>query len=280
MAIMVRADDKRVIVIGGGQRDGETIGNGRAVAVLFARSGAQVLVVDRLLDRAAATVAQIESEGGRAHAFAADVAKAGAARAIIDHAAERLGGLDVLVNNVGVYDGDSHGNDLSLETWDRIMNINLRATWLSSQAAIPLLREAGGGVIVNISSAAALNMGPNFAYGLSKSGVNALTSRMACENARFNIRINAVMPGPVETPMFDSQIPAKELSREDYLARRRQFVAERGRMVPLRRLGTAWDIANAVAFLASDEASFMTGVLLPVDGGYHTVIAGGCGHPE
>lgn len=265
---------KRVVVIGGGQRDGGvTIGNGRAIAVLFAQQGAEIFVADRELDRAAATVRQIEEEGGKAHAFAADVADAQACTRVIEQATETLGGIDILVNNVGIYDGDSHGNALDEDAYDSIMAVNLKATWLTSRAAIPHMRKAGGGVIVNISSIAALNMGPNFAYGLSKSAVNALTSRMACENARFNIRVHAVMPGPVTTPMFDSQLPGTGKSREE-------FIAERAAMVPLKKLGSAWDIAHATLFLASDQASFMTGVLLPVDGGFHTVNAGGCGHPE
>jgi NAD(P)-dependent dehydrogenase (short-subunit alcohol dehydrogenase family) len=268
------ASGKRVVVIGGGQRDGGvSIGNGRAIAVLFARHGAEVCVVDRELDRAQATVAQIAEEGGRSRAFAADVGEPAACKAIIPQAVEKLGGLDILVNNVGIYAGDTHGNALSEESFDAIMAVNLKASWLTCQAAIPHLRAAGGGVIVNISSVAALNMGPNFAYGLSKSAVNSLTARMACENARFNIRIHAVMPGPVATPMFDSQLPGSGMTRDE-------LIADRAARVPLKRIGTAWDIAHAALFLASDQASFITGVLLPVDGGIHTVNSGGCGNPE
>ncbi len=265
-----RAKDKRVVVVGGGQRDGATIGNGRAIAVLFARHGAKVFVVDRDLERAAATAAQIEQEGGHGHAFAADVGKSADCERIVEHGAEVLGGIDVLVNNVGVVEGDRDGLSLPEEVYDEIMTINLKSMWLTSRACIPMMRRAGGGAIVNISSVAALNMGPNLAYGLSKSGVNALTRRLALENAPYNVRVNAIMPGSVETPIFYMPMPAG-MAPEDY---RRQ----RAKNVPLGRVGTGWDVAHATVFLASEEGNFITGAVLPVDGGIHT-IAGAAWRP-
>jgi NAD(P)-dependent dehydrogenase (short-subunit alcohol dehydrogenase family) len=260
---MCQVKDKRVVVVGGGQRDGLTIGNGRAIAVLFARQGANVFVVDRDLKRAEATVAQIEQEGGRAAAYAADVSKTADCERIVEQGAKRLDGIDVLINNVGVVEGDGDGLNLSEDAYDEIMTINLKSMWLTSRASIPLMRKAGGGSIVNISSIAALNMGPNFAYGLSKSAVNAMTERLALENAPYNVRINAIMPGSVETPIFYTPMPAG-LAPEAY---RR----ERAKGVPLGRVGTAWDIAHAALFLCSPEGSFITGVVMPVDGGIHTI---------
>ncbi len=266
---MLRADKKRVVVVGGGQQEGVTIGNGRAIAVLFARQGAEVLVVDRDLARASATVDHIVKEGGRGQALAADVAQAGASEEIISHAADALGGVDILVNNVGTARGDSDGVALESDAWDAIMSTNLKSTWLTSRACISLMRQAGGGAIVNISSIAAIGMGPNFAYGISKNAVNALTSRLAGENAPFNIRVNAIMPGPIDTPMgIDSHVSARGRTREE-------LVEVKSRTVPMRRLGTAWDIAYAALFLASDEAGFITGISLPVDGGLSTIVGGG-----
>jgi NAD(P)-dependent dehydrogenase (short-subunit alcohol dehydrogenase family) len=262
--MMEQAKKKRVIVVGGGQRDGSTIGNGRAIAVLFARGGGEVLVVDRDLDRAQATVAQIEDEGGSAHALAAGVSRSADCERIISHAAETMGGVDVLVNNVGIVDGDSDGLTLTEEAWDAIMAVNLKGIWLTSRACLPLMRQAGGGVIINISSVAALNLGFNLTYGVSKSALNALTTRMAKENAPFNVRINAIMPGSVETPMFYQDMPASGVTQEEYRS-------QRIKGVPLGRVGSAWDIAYAARFLASEEAGFITGVLLPVDGGIHTL---------
>lgn len=273
------ADGKRVVVVGGGQRDGETIGNGRATAILFARYGARVLVIDRDLDRAEATARAIREEGGEAHAFAADVGDEASAAVMAAQADAVLGGADVLINNVGTNRHDSHGNDLSVDAWDEIMAVNVKAAWLSSQAFIPLMRRDGGGVIVNTSSLAALNRGPYFAYGISKTALNAVTQRMAVENAPFNVRIHAVMPGPVQTPMFDSQIEAG-LAREEFLRARAELLLDRAQKMPLRRLGTAWDIAHAMLFLASDQARYMTGVLIPVDGGAHVMTQSGCGKPE
>jgi NAD(P)-dependent dehydrogenase (short-subunit alcohol dehydrogenase family) len=144
------------------------------------------------------------------------------------------------------------------------MAVNLKSIWLTSRACLPLMREAGGGVIINISSIAALNLGSNLTYGVSKSALNALTTRMAKENAPFNVRINAIMPGSVETPMFYQDMPASGVTQDEYRTQRTQGV-------PMGRVGTAWDIAHAAQFLASDEAGFITGVLLPVDGGIHTL---------
>jgi NAD(P)-dependent dehydrogenase (short-subunit alcohol dehydrogenase family) len=270
---MWRADNKRVVVVGGGQQDGATMGNGRATAVLFARQGAEVLVVDRDLERASSTVDHIREEGGRSRPLAADVSRPGDCERIISYAADTLGGVDVLINNVGTASGDADGVSLGIEAWDAIMSTNLRSTWLTSRACISLMRQAGGGAIVNISSIAAIGMGPNFAYGISKNAVNALTSRLAGENASYDIRVNAIMPGSIDTPMgIDAHVAANGGTRE-------QLVEMKSRTVPMGRLGTAWDIAYAALFLASDEAGFITGVTLPVDGGLSTVTGGGYSLP-
>jgi NAD(P)-dependent dehydrogenase (short-subunit alcohol dehydrogenase family) len=240
--------------------------------VAFAREGAEVMVVDRDGDRAKATAAQIAQEGGRAHTYVADVGKSRDCQNIISHAALAMGAIDVLINNVGVVEGDKGAIDLSEEIYDSIMDINLKAVWLTSRAALPRMRQAGRGVIINISSIAALNMGPNLTYGISKSAMNALTHRLALENAPYNVRVNCIMPGSVETPLFYHPKP-EGMTPEEYRNRRAQGV-------PLGRVGTGWDIANAAVFLASEDANFITGVVLPVDGGIHTIRGGAWRPPE
>jgi NAD(P)-dependent dehydrogenase (short-subunit alcohol dehydrogenase family) len=257
-----QANGKRVVVAGGGQQDGPVIGNGRAMAVLFARYGADVLVVDRELDRAQATVAQIAEEGKKAHAVAADVSVSEDCKRIISHAVETLGGVDVLINNVGYAYGDADAENLTEEVWDLLMDTNLKGMWLTSRAALPVMRKAGGGVIINISSVASMGPGPFFAYTISKNGVNMMTARMARENAPHNIRVHCIMPGSTETSMLYKRKPA-DMSFEDYKK-------QRAKSVPLGRLGTAWDVAHAALFFASDEASYITGAILPVDGGVLT----------
>ncbi len=262
-----RLTGKRAIVVGAGQTPGETIGNGRAMAVLFAREGAHVLCVDRLLDRAEETAAMIRAEGGEATAFEADITEAEAAEAVIKTGRERLGGIDLLVNNVGIggtaggRDGPAHRADEP--AFDKILEVNLKGMWLTTRAVIPVMREAGGGAIVNISSLASLSGGNQIAYEVSKAGVNRLTMSVAAANAPHRVRCNAVLPGLMDTPMAVSGIAQNSGRTTDDVR------AARNARVPMGEMGTAWDTAYAALFLASDEAKFITGVLLVVDGGMH-----------
>jgi NAD(P)-dependent dehydrogenase (short-subunit alcohol dehydrogenase family) len=254
------------VVVGAGQTPGETIGNGRAMALLFAREGARVLCVDRHPARAEETVALIESEGGDGEAFAADITEPAQAAAIADHARERLGRLDILINNVGIGSlgpgGDGPAHLAGEAAFDRILAVNLKGMWLTMRAAVPLMRETGAGSIVNISSLASLSGSNMIAYEVSKAAVNRLTLSVATANARYGLRCNAVLPGLMDTPMAvagTSQATGRSLD---------DTRVERGARVPLKGgMGTAWDTAYAALFLASDEAKFITGVLLPVDGG-------------
>jgi NAD(P)-dependent dehydrogenase (short-subunit alcohol dehydrogenase family) len=263
-----RLKGKAAVVVGAGQTPGETIGNGRAMAILFAREGARVLCVDRNLARAEETAAMIAAEGGEACAFEADIVHASEAAAILETAKARLGRVDVLVNNVGIgsisaaRDGPAqHSNELA---FDKIMEVNLKGMWLTIKAAIPIMREGGGGAIVNISSLAALAGNNQIAYEVSKAGVNRLTLSVASANAKYGLRCNAVLPGLMDTPMAVGGIATPTgRSVEDTRA-------VRNARVPLGQMGTAWDTAHAALFLASDEAKFITGVLLPVDGGMST----------
>ena len=262
-----RLEGKAAVVVGAGQTPGETLGNGRAMAILFAREGARVLCVDRILARAEETVAMITAEGGTAWALAADVVKAADCANIVQQAGARLGRLDILVNNVGIGGGDGPAHRLEEAAFDRILGVNLKGMWLTLKAALPVMREQGGGAIVNISSLAALGGGIQLAYEVSKAGVNRLTTSVAQSNARYGIRANAIMMGYIDTPMAVSGIAAAS-GRSTAEVR-----AERDARVPLRgKMGTAWDTAYAALFLASDEAQFITGETLRVDGGMGTRI--------
>jgi NAD(P)-dependent dehydrogenase (short-subunit alcohol dehydrogenase family) len=258
-----RLKDKVAIIVGAGQTPGDTIGNGRATAILFAREGARCLCVDRRLDSAEATCAMIEKEGGQAIAFAADVTRAEDCKSMADACVGRLGRIDILHNNVGIGAGDAGVTHLEEAAWERIFNTNLKTVFLACKQVIPVMRRQGGGSIVNISSIAALcAMNGMLAYKVSKAGVNSITHQMAMANARYGIRVNAIMPGLMDTPMAIEGIAQARGIPKD------KARAARDAQVPLgAKMGTGWDVAYAALFLASDEARFITGVLLPVDGG-------------
>lgn len=258
----MRLKDKTAIVVGAGQTPGTTIGNGRAMAILFAREGADVLCVDRDGARAQETAEMIAKEGGRAGALEANIVKPGSADAIMAAAKARFGRIDILINNVGIGGGDGPAHKVEEAAFDRILSVNLKGTWATSKAVIPIMREQGGGAIVNISSLASLAGGIQVAYEVSKAAVNRLTTSVAQSNARYGIRCNAILPGLMDTPMAVAGI-ASASGREQEQVRQ-----ERNARVPLGgKMGSAWDTAYAALFLSSDEAKFITGVLLPVDGG-------------
>lgn len=257
-----RLKGKTAIIVGAGQTPGETIGNGRAMSILFAREGAQVLCVDRVAERAEETAAMIVAEGGQATAFTANVTKADDVAAMIEAGKERLGRIDILVNNVGIGGGDGPAHRVEEAAFDRILSVNLKGMWLTIKAAIPAMREQGGGAIVNISSLAGIAGGNQVAYEVSKAAVNRLTTSVAQSNAAKGVRCNAIMPGLMDTPMAVAGI-AQASGQEQEAVR-----AARNARVPLGgKMGNAWDTAYAALFLASDEAGFITGAILPVDGG-------------
>ena len=258
----MRLKNKTAIVVGAGQTPGDTIGNGRATAILFAREGATVALIDRDLESASETKALIESEGGQCFAFEADVTRQKDCEAFVRATVEAFGRIDVLHNNVGIGADDDEILDLAEESWDRIMRVNLKSMFLSSRSVLPVMREQRCGSIINISSIAAICSSSIVAYKTSKAGVNALTHQIALENAKYNIRANAIMPGLMNTPMAIEGISRmRGIPKAD-------LIRQRDASVPLGgKMGTAWDVAYAALFLASDEARFITGVMLPVDGG-------------
>ncbi len=258
-----RLEGRVALVVGAGQTPGETMGNGRAVAITYAREGAELVLVDRDADALAETA---RLAGGGVEVVA-DIGGDDGPDAAVAAALEAHGRLDVLHNNVGIGAGDGPPHHLDDEAYDRIMGVNLRAMWRTCRAAVPVLRRSEHGAIVNISSLAAIASAGNLtAYKLSKAGVNALTQNLAITNARHGLRANAVMPGFIDTPMaVDAVAAALGTGRED-------VASPRAAHVPLGRQGTAWDVANASLFLASDEAAFITGAVLPVDGGMSTLV--------
>jgi NAD(P)-dependent dehydrogenase (short-subunit alcohol dehydrogenase family) len=257
-----RLEGRVAVVVGGGQTPGETIGNGRATAITFAREGAKVLVVDREPESAEETVAMIRDAGGEATAHAADITDRESCASIPTAATASYGALDILHNNVGIGSGDAPALHVDEDAWQRIFDVNLSAMWRTCKEVLPVMRAAGHGSIINISSIASICSTNTAAYQISKAGVNSLTQHLAMGGARHGIRVNAILPGLMHTPMAIEGISvARPLPKE-------QLIAERDASVPLgKRMGTGWDVANAALFLASDEASFVTGVLLPVDGG-------------
>ena len=252
------------IVAGAGQTPGPVIGNGRATALLFARAGARVIALDRDRASAAETVAMIEGEGGAAEAMVADVTQEAALITAVRTIFERHGRIDVLQNNVGVAytGGDSPLADLDEASFDRVMAINLRGTVMTCKHVVPVMRDQGRGVITNISSIAASVDYKSVTYKASKAGMIAFSRQLALDCAADGVRVNAILPGYMDTPMaVDTQARRHGRPREE--------IAEaRDRTVPLKGgMGSAWDVAQASLFLASDAARFITGVALPVDGG-------------
>jgi NAD(P)-dependent dehydrogenase (short-subunit alcohol dehydrogenase family) len=246
--------DGKVAVVTGGGAVGDGIGNGRAAAILLARAGARVVVVDREGALAKRTVEMIGAGGGEAIAVEADVTRAADCAAMVQAALDGFGRLDLLDNNVGI---GSRGSvvDETEESWRRVMQVNVDSMFLAAKHAIPAMRRVGGGAIVNVSSISALRPRGLTAYSVSKGAVIALTRAMAVDHGGEGIRVNCVAPGPVYTPMVYAR-GMSDAARE----RRRQASA-------LGIEGTGWDIGHAVRFLLSAQARYITGHVLVVDGG-------------
>jgi NAD(P)-dependent dehydrogenase (short-subunit alcohol dehydrogenase family) len=265
---MGRFDGRGVVVVGGGQSQGASIGNGRAASVLFAREGAAVLVVDR--DDAAAhdTVEEIRREGGSAFAHQLDVRDLDGWDLSAAVARDCLGSIEVVVYNVGVVLTTPTVKSTADE-WQSGFDINLRGAWRAAQTFLPLMQERGSGSIVNISSIAALTGGAGSTlYGLTKHALNALTRGLALASAPYGVRVNAIAPGMIDTPIGVDRVAAA-LSID-----RTEIAAQRAAMVPMRRQGTAWDVAKLAAFLASDDANYITGTVIPLDGGISLLNSG------
>lgn len=262
-----RMEGRKAVVVGAGQPPHDLLGNGRAIATFLAREGAEICAVDRDCDRAEATVEAIVKAGGKARAIVADVGNPDDCARLIEDSYAAMGRIDALVNNVAINHVDSDALSLDVAGWQLMMDINLRAMWLTSRAAVPFMRRHGGGAITNISTIGSKTGGGRmFAYSISKAGVNALTHFFAVEFAPDNIRCNAVLPAWVLTPHA-----IEGLTRHG-VAPDRAEVERSARFVPMGRMGSAEDVANAVLFLSSDESGFVTGLEVPVDGGTLSMI--------
>jgi NAD(P)-dependent dehydrogenase (short-subunit alcohol dehydrogenase family) len=260
----MRLKDKIAIVVGAGQSPGEGMGNGRATVLRFAQEGAKVVAVDNNLGSAEETIAMVKQAGGEGMAVAADVTREQALAEMVDAVRRRWGRIDVLDYNVGVSiaGGDAPLDKITEDAFDRIATINLRGAIMACKHVLPVMRAQRAGSIITISSVAAWEQYPNVVYKATKAGLIAFTQQVAIQNAEHGVRANVILPGLMDTPMaVDTRARHSGKSRAE-------VAAARDARVPLRhKMGTAWDVANAALFLASDEANFITGVALPVDGG-------------
>lgn len=258
-----RVAGKRAIVVGAGQTPGDTLGNGRATALLLAREGAEVLCADRVLARAEDTAAEIVAAGGAATAMELDITASDAGERLVECALSAWDGIDIVVNNVGIgMAGDGPAHVVAEDILEQTIAVNFTGTWRIVRAVLDPMRAARTGSIVNVSSLASVAGATQLAYEVSKAAVNRLTLNVANANAKHGVRCNAVLPGFIDTPMAVEGIAAATGRPVE------EVRAGRDARVPLRgRMGTAWDTAHAALWLASDDAGFVTGVLLPVDGG-------------
>ncbi len=258
---MTRRLAERIALVFGAGSIGPGWGNGKAASVLYAREGAHVICIDQAIEAAKETVAIILGEGGRATPFACDVTKSEQVQALVDEAVHIHGRIDILHNNVG------HATmggpvELSEADWHRALDLNVTSCFITAKHVLPHMLRQKRGVIINISSAAAIRwLGyPYPAYYAAKAAVNNFTMGLALQYAKDGIRANAIMPGLMNTPLIHQQISAQYKDAGE-------MVRARDEACPMGRMGTAWDVARAALFLASDDAAYITGVCLPVDGG-------------
>ena len=256
-----RLEGRTAVVVGGGQSEGQGVGNGRAVALTFAREGATVMVADRDLAAAETTAELIRAEGFLAATAQVDITVEDQVAALTDAARSQLGRVDVLHNNVGIVAGGTT-DQIDEARWRLAFDVNLTGMWLTLKHLLPVMREQGSGSVINVSSLASFGAGASaIGYSASKAAVNSMSRSLALEYAPHGVRINVLAPGMIDTPMGVDTV-ARSTGRP-----RDEVAAERAALIPMGHQGTAWDVANAAVFLASDEAAFITGVVLPVDGG-------------
>jgi NAD(P)-dependent dehydrogenase (short-subunit alcohol dehydrogenase family) len=258
----MRLEDKVAIVTGAGS-SGQGWGNGKAAAVLFAREGAKVFAVDLRPEAVQETKEIIEQEGGECVTHAADVSKGEEVKALVERCVEVYGRIDILHNNVGIL-AVGGPEEISEEVWDRVTAVNLKSMFLTCKYSLPFMVRKGHGTIINISSIASIRYTgyPSVAYNATKGAVNQLTQNIAIQYASKGVRVNCVLPGLMNTPMI--QQPLKDTYGPGGIE---EMVRRRDEVVPMGKMGDAWDVAYASLFLASDEAKYITGALLVVDGG-------------
>jgi NAD(P)-dependent dehydrogenase (short-subunit alcohol dehydrogenase family) len=256
-----RVKGKSVIVTGAGSV-GLGVGNGKAAAILYAREGAKVMLVDYNLEAAHETMELISNEGGQSFSYRSDVSDASECSSMVDECLRQFGKIDILHNNVGI-EIPGGITDTSEADWDRTLDVNLKSVFLSCKYALPHMAKDGGGSIVNISSINGIRTLPALsgAYGASKAGMIALTREIAVEYAPYNVRSNAILPGMMRTPFVEASLTSAWGGDVE------EMMGLRDAMIPLGKQGESWDVAHAALFLASDEAKYVTGTTLVVDGG-------------
>ena len=257
-----RLKNKVAIVTGAGS-GGPGWGNGKATAVLFAREGAKVFAVDINIAAAEETKGIIDREGGECTIHKADVSRSDEVKAMVERCLEVYGRIDILHNNVGIVEVGGPV-DASEESWDRVVAVNLKSQFLTCKYVLPLMEKQGGGAIVNISSVSAIRYTgiPYISYGATKAAILQLTQSIALEYAEKNIRANAILPGLMNTPMIVE--PLKDAYAGGDIEK---MIKIRDEQCPMKKMGDAWDVAYAALFLSSDEAKYITGIKLVVDGG-------------
>ena len=252
----------KVAIVTGAGAIGPGMGNGKATAILFVREGARVMLVDLNLEAAEETKQLIDAEGGECIVFKADVSKSSDCKSMVEACIQTFGRVDILHNNVAL---GSHGGpvEISEETWDRVMNVNLKSMFLTCKYVLPHMEKQESGCIINVSSIAAIRAEPSplLAYACSKAGVIALTREVAIQYAAKGIRVNAILPGLMKTPRVAHYYQSAWGGDIEEMWRRRDA------MSPTGKQGEPWDVAYAALFLASDEAKYITGTTLVVDGG-------------
>jgi NAD(P)-dependent dehydrogenase (short-subunit alcohol dehydrogenase family) len=263
-SLIMRLEGKVAVITGAGQQKGESIGNGRAAAVLFARHGAKLVLANRSMASLEGTRELLQKEGFDAECVTADISNEDDCAALVKTAVAKFGRIDILHNNVGIgaLDGDTAKIDKS--AWDHVFSVNLDGAMLISKHILPIMRVQRSGSITHVSSTAAIASMPLIAYKTSKAALHEFVRWMAFENAPHNIRCNVLMLGLIDTPMAIEGYHLATGTPRDTLRKQRDA------RVPMGRMGTAWETASVALFLASDEASYLTGAVIPVDGGMHT----------
>src|SRR3954447_17273585 len=260
----MRLEGKVAVVTGAGQTEGESIGNGRAAAMLFAREGAKLVLANRRMESLEGTRDLLKKEGFDAVCVAADISNEDDCAALVQTAVSKYGSIDILHNNVGIAGPDGDTVKIDRRSWDNIFNVNLDGAMLISKHVLPVMRSHKSGSITHVSSVAAIGSYPLIAYKTSKAALHEFVRWMAFENARHNIRCNVLMLGFIDTPMAIEGYHKVTGTSRDTLRQQRDA------QVPMGRMGTAWETAKVAVFLASDEASYVTGAVIPVDGGLST----------
>lgn len=260
----MRLQGKVAIVTGAGQQQGENTGNGRAAAVLFAREGAKLVLANRSMASLEGTRELLRKERFEAECVVADISKEDDCAALVETTISKFGRVDILHNNVGI--GSAEGDTIKIErsSWDNVFNVNLDGAMLISKHVLPIMRAQQFGSITHVSSVAAIGSYPLIAYKTSKAALHEFARWLAFENARYNIRCNVLMLGFIDTPMAIEGYHKVTGTPRDTLRKQRDA------QVPMGRMGTAWETAKVAVFLASDDASYLTGAVIPVDGGLQT----------